>query len=306
MVFEFPELQGTMGGIYAREEGQPEAAWKAIYHHYLPTGVEADAPPSRAQLGEAATVWAAVSLADKLDTVVGLMAAGEKATGSRDPFGLRRQMHGVVRILMDLPELAGVDRELSLRTLVAETAKGFAGVVADSAPVDAVVAFAEERVRYALEQRGQSIQVVRGAVAPGSDVQPLRARRIAAALQKMRSSEDFQALAVLFKRVKNIAKELGTASTLDRSALTEPAELALLAELDARQPRITQAAQAADYRQAFVEIAALRPVVDRFFTDVFVMADDQRLRTARLTLMANLRDLILNLADISEIVPQTE
>jgi glycyl-tRNA synthetase beta chain len=306
MVFEFPELQGTMGGIYAREEGRPEAVWKAIYHQYYPTAVEAEAPPSRAQLGEAATVWAAVSLADKLDTVVGLMAAGEKATGSRDPFGLRRQMHGVVRILMDLPELGGVDRELSLRTLVAETAKGFAGVVADAAPVDAVVAFGEERVRYALEQRGHSIEVVRGAVAGGSDVQPLRARRIAAALQKMRSSEDFQALAVLFKRVKNIAKELAATSTLDRSALTEAAELELLAALDARQPRVTQAAQAADYRQAFVEIAALRSVVDRFFTDVFVMADDQRLRTARLTLMANLRDLILNLADISEIVPQTE
>ena len=72
MVFEFPELQGTMGGIYAREEGQPEPVWKAIYHHYLPVGVEADAPPSRADLGAAAVTWAAVSLADKLDTVARL------------------------------------------------------------------------------------------------------------------------------------------------------------------------------------------------------------------------------------------
>ena len=117
MVFEFPELQGTMGGIYAREEGLPAPVWKAIYHHYLPVGVEADAPPSIAQLGESAVVWAAVSLADKLDTVVGLTAAGERATGSRDPFGLRRQMHGIVRILMDLPELTGIDRELGLRAL---------------------------------------------------------------------------------------------------------------------------------------------------------------------------------------------
>ena len=78
MVFEFPELQGTMGGIYAREEGQPEPVWKAIYYHYLPIGVEADAPPSTAQLGEAAVTWAAVSLADKLDTVAGLTMAGEK------------------------------------------------------------------------------------------------------------------------------------------------------------------------------------------------------------------------------------
>jgi glycyl-tRNA synthetase beta chain len=303
MVFEFPELQGTMGGIYAREEGQPEAVWKAIYHHYLPIGVEADAPPSKAQLGGAAAIWAAVSLADKLDTIVGLTSAGEKATGSRDPFGLRRQMHGIVRVLIDLPELAGVDRELELRPLVAAAEKRFGG--SNPGVADSVVAFAQERVRYALEQRGNSIEVVRGATASG-EVVPLRARRVAEALQRIRTSEDFQALAILFKRVKNIARELKTREALDRGALTEPAEQALVAELDARRPRVDAAVKAADYRQAFADIAGLRPVVDRFFTDVFVMAEDARLRQARLTLMADLRDLILALADISEIVPQTE
>ena len=302
MVFEFPELQGTMGGIYAREEGLPEPVWNAIYHHYLPIGVEVEAPPSRAQLGEAALVWAAVSLADKLDTVVGLSTAGEKATGSRDPFGLRRQMHGVVRILMDLPELTGLDRELSLNALVGAAEKPFGA----GAAADLVMAFAQDRVRYALEQRGNPAEVVRGATAQEDDVRPLRARRVAAALQRMRTSEDFQALGLLFKRVKNIARELKTDAALDRSALTEPAEQALLAELDARRPRIAQAAAAADYRQAFIDMAGLRPVVDRFFVEVFVMADDERLRTARLRLMADLRDIILGLADISEIVPQTE
>jgi glycyl-tRNA synthetase beta chain len=111
---------------------------------------------------------------------------------------------------------------------------------------------------------------------------------------------------VLFKRVKNIARELKAHESLDSAALTEPAELALLAELDRRRPRIEQAAKTADYRQAFTDLAGLRPVVDRFFTEVFVMADDVRVKTARLTLLADLRDLILNLADISEIVPQTE
>jgi glycyl-tRNA synthetase beta chain len=305
MVFEFPELQGTMGGIYAREEGLPEQVWKAIYHQYLPIGVEVDAPPSAAQLGPAAATWAAVSLADKLDTVVGLTNAGEKSTGSRDPFGLRRQMHGIVRILMDLPELAGVDRELGLRDLVVAANKGFGGGGGVTVN-DAVVAFGHERVRYALEQRGYPGEVVRGAVSTTGDVVPLRVRRVAAALQGMRAAEDFQALAVLFKRVKNIARELKAHTTLDRGALTEPAERALLAELDARRPRIEQAARAADYRQAFTDLAGLRPVVDRFFTEVFVMAEDERLRTARLTLMADLRNLILDLADISEIVPQTE
>src|SRR5687768_10141916 len=83
MVFEFPELQGTMGGIYAREQGQPEEVWKAVYHQYLPIGVEADAPPSREQLGAAAVSWAAASLADKMDTVAGLFFAGERPSGSR-------------------------------------------------------------------------------------------------------------------------------------------------------------------------------------------------------------------------------
>ncbi len=304
MVFEFPELQGTMGGIYAREEGLPEPVWKAIYHQYLPIGVEVDAPPTRAQLGEAAATWAAVSLADKLDTLVGLSHAGEKATGSRDPFGLRRQMHGIVRILMDLPDLAGVDRELGLRDLVAAANEPFGGS-GGAAVNDAVVAFGHERVRYVLEQRGYPDEVVRGAISGGADVVPLRALRLAAALQRMRGADDFQALAALFKRVKNIARELKEQAPLDRAALTEPAELALLTELDARRPRIEQAAQAADYRQAFTDLAGLRPVVDRFFTEVFVMADDARVKTARLTLLAELRNLILNLADISEIVPQT-
>jgi glycyl-tRNA synthetase beta chain len=305
MVFEFPELQGTMGGIYAREEGHPEAVWKAIYHHYLPIGVEADAPPSPAQLGAGAAAWAAAALADKLDTVVGLSSAGEKATGSRDPFGLRRQMHGIVRILMDLPELTGIDRELHLRPLLEQAGRGFDPA---SMPqlLDGVAAFAQERVRYALEQRGNPIEVVRGATGSSGDVVPLRAKRVAAALQRTRTSEGFQALAVLFKRVKNIARELKARAALDRQALTEPAEQALVAELDARRPRIEQAVHTADYRQALTEIAALAPVVDRFFTEVFVMAEDERLRTARLTLMADLRDLVLDLADISEIIPQTE
>jgi glycyl-tRNA synthetase beta chain len=168
-----------------------------------------------------------------------------------------------------------------------------------------VASLAVERVRFALEQRGFAVAIVR-AVAAGADVAPLRARRLAEALQRTRTSEDFQALAVLFKRVKNIAKELAEVPALDREALVEPAERALLDALDAKRPGIDVAASGADYTRAFTEIAALRPAVDRFFTEVFVMADDVRVRTARLTLMAHLRDLILTLADISEIVPHTE
>jgi glycyl-tRNA synthetase beta chain len=310
MVFEFPELQGVMGGVYAREEGLPEPVWKALYHQYLPIGVEADAPPSRGQLGAAAVSWAAVALGDKVDTFVSLTGAGEKATGSRDPFALRRQVQGAVRVLMDLPELTGIDREISLAPLL--------GRAASAEPDAASLAFAVERVRYALETRGFSPEIVRAATS-GPDVAPLRARRVADALRAMRASEDFQALAVLFKRVKNIAPstrasgaragqggESEPAPGFDRSALTEPAEQALLAELDARRPRIEAAVARSDYRSALGEIAGFRPAVDRFFTDVFVMAEDARLRTARLALLAELRNLILDIADISEIVPHTE
>ena len=295
MVFEFPELQGVMGGIYAREEGLPEQVWKSIYYHYLPIGVEADGPPTREQLGAAAVTWAAVSLADKVDTFASLSKAGEKATGSRDPFGLRRQVQGAVRILMDLPELTGIDREISLGVILDRAADG----TLDTG------AFPAERVRYALETRGFPPEVVRAATA-AEDLAPLRARRVAEALRAMRASEDFQGLAVLFKRVKNIARELKEATAPDRSALVEPAEQALLAELDTRRPRIAAAVARSDYRAALVEIAAFRPVVDRFFSEVFVMAEDARVRTARLAVMAELRNIILEIADISEIVPQTE
>ena len=310
MVFEFPELQGTMGGIYAREEGQPEEVWKAIYHHYLPVGIEADAPPAREALGAAAVTWAAVSLADKLDTVVGLAAAGEKVTGSRDPFAMRRNANGVFRILLDLPELAGITREIALAPLIAQS-RALLGL--EPQAEDEYPAFVYERLLSALAQRGSPIEVVRAVAAPADGrrtvnwrISPLRARRLAESLQRLRTSEDFQALAVLFKRVKNIAKELPDVPALDRDALTEPAERALLDELDRRRPAVGAAAASAEYTSALTEIAALRPVVDRFFNEVFVMADDARVRTARLTLMANLRDLVLDLADISEIVPQTE
>src|SRR5215471_13173645 len=138
MVFEFPELQGVMGGIYAREERLPEQVWKAIYYHYLPQSVEADAPPSRAQLGGAAVTWAAVSIADKADTLVSLFGAGEKPTGSRDPFGLRRQAHGLIRVLVDLPELTGLDRAVTLAQVLDLSGDGAA----------ALRPFLLERARY--------------------------------------------------------------------------------------------------------------------------------------------------------------
>jgi glycyl-tRNA synthetase beta chain len=300
MVRELTELQGTMGGIYAREEGLPEAVWRAIYFHYLPVGVEADAAPSRAQLGAAAVTWAAVSLADKLDSVVGMFAAGERPTGSRDPLGLRRQAQGAVKILADLPELTGLDLRVPLGTLLARAAEPF-GALGDSA--QALHAFVSDRLVYLLEQRGFDIRSVRAVLHRGIEqVSPLEARRKLEALTQMSGSPALLGVASLLKRVKNITKGVGAgASAPDGALLIEPAEQALLAAVNQAGPAIRAAAATGDYRKAFADIGTLQPAVAKFFDDVLVMAEDERLRAARLALVATLRDLILEIADISEI-----
>jgi glycyl-tRNA synthetase beta chain len=307
MVREFTELQGTMGGIYAREEGQPEAVWKSIYYHYLPIGVEADAPPSRQQLGSAAVTWAAVALADKLDSIAGMFAAGERPTGSRDPLGLRRQAQGAVKILADLPELTGIATRIELWNLIAKASSPW--TPSDEA-TQALRTFLRERVIYLFEQRGFDVRNIR-AVVPQSlerfDV--VEAKKKLEALAQMSGSDALRGVATLFKRVKNITKDVAPAAALTsetlKASLKEPAELALLADVDARAPAIQRAAQRAEYREAFAAIAALQPVVAKFFDDVLVMAEDEKLRSARLALVARLRDLILDIADISEIVTET-
>lgn len=321
MVRELTELQGTIGGIYAREEGRPEAVWKAVYHHYLPHAVEADGPPTRVQLGQAAVTWAAVSMADKLDTLVGMFAAGERPTGSRDPYGLRRAAQGVVRTLVDLPELTGLDLRVTLGQLVAEAQKPFAAEPAagPEAGVDhggELWRFVLERLRYVLEQRGHDVRNVR-AVTHGlpEDISPLIARRKLAVLAQVADTENFRQLAVLFKRVRNIVGKNVPATpsmaAIDQKGeslgglLVEPAELALWAEFEERRPAIEAAVAAGDaFKQAFEEAARFGPSVGKFFDEVMVMTDDARLREARLRLMWKLEHLILQLADVSEIVPQ--
>ena len=298
MVFEFPELQGRMGGIYAREQGLPEEVWKAVYHHYLPQSVEADAPPTRQSLGAATGTWAALSLADKADTLVSLFGAGEKPTGSRDPFGLRRSAHGLLRILIDLPELTGIDRPVTVGQVVGDFTGG-------GGPDMALQTFILERLRYVLEQRGFDARNVR-AVTHGevATLSPLLARRKLEVLPEFTASPDFTQLATAFKRIRNIARELPADQAADMSRLSEPAELALLEELEQRQQTINTAVAAGDFRRGFAEAARFGPAVDTFFKDVFVMVDDPALKMARLQLMKRLEQTILSLADISEIVAE--
>jgi len=304
MVRELTELQGTMGGIYAREDGLPEAVWKAIYYHYLPVGVEADAPPSRAQLGAASAVWAAVSLADRLDSVAGMYAAGERPTGSRDPLGLRRHAQGAVKILADLPELTGLDVRVTLEQLLDKAGAPFQGYAA-AAP--AVLAFMSDRLAYLLEQRGFDVRTIRAVLhADAAHVSPLEARRKLEALSHMAGSDALLAVAALFKRAKNISKGVVAAPDLRAStgALHEPSELALRDAVEAHTPTIRAAAEQGDYRRAFATVASLAPAVAKFFDDVMVMAEDEALRAARLQLMATLRDVILGIADLSEMAAE--
>jgi glycyl-tRNA synthetase beta chain len=303
MVREFPELQGVMGGVYARHEGLPEEVWKAIYYHYLPIGVEADAPPTRAQLGKAAVTWAAVSLADKLDTIVGLFAAGEKPTGSRDPYGLRRAAQGVMKILTDGGHLFKSEMAPDADGLVDRAYVNYAGRIqsADDGWKAGLFEFLREREAHVFEKRGHQADAVRAVARFWA--RPYLALRRVEALSAVRDSKEFKTLTVLFKRVQNITKGFDGQMTPDVQArLTEPAELALLNEIDTRFPRVSEALSRDQYSEAVREMVALAEPVDRFFADVLVMAEDPGLKNSRLTLLTMLRRTILNIADISEIV----
>ena len=306
-----------MGGIYAREAGEPEPVWKAIYHHYLPLAVEAEGAPTAAALGGGAVTWAAVALADKLDTLVGLFLAGERPTGSRDPFGIRRQAHGVLRILVDAGPLTGTRVRVSLGALVERAVAGYAALpdLDPTADVRADLAsFLVERLHFVFETRGADRRNIRAVVtgpdvALGIPVADLEANL--KALPEFAKSEQFRQLATAFKRVRNIAREYPAETfAADEAAgpalatvLQEPAERALLSAIDERQGAIRKAVtEGAGYREAYVEAARFEPVVAKFFEDVFVMSDDLTLRQARLRLLKRLESLILQLGDISEIV----
>lgn len=314
MVRELTELQGVMGGIYAKADGHPDEVWRAIAHHYLPAAVDEGAAPARDLLGPAAISWAAVSMADRLDTLAGLFIAGERPTGSRDPYGLRRAAQGLVRILMDLPDLTGVARSLALGPLVARAASAFAPAAPEWEP--ALYDFLLERVRYVLEHRGADVRNVR-AVTHGrvADLVPLQARRVLQVLPEFADTPDFQVLAQLFKRVRNIARQMPDAVADGLAAeagavlqrLHEPAETALRAAIEVRRAGIESAARTgAGLRQALASAAELGPLVSQFFDDVLVMADDPAIRQARLLLMKTLERLILQLADAAELVSHAD
>jgi glycyl-tRNA synthetase beta chain len=219
---------------------------------------------------------------------------------------------------VDLTALTGLSARVKLDALLEPAAAAFAP--RDQWPAEhrqAMNAFLVERLRYVLEQRGHDVRNVRAVVQEnGFDrVSPSDALKRLAALPEFTDSPDFQKLAAAFKRVKNIARELpdaefeaaGREDPPVATLLTEPAEIALLQEMEQRGPVIDSVLESGEnLRRAFVEAAQFGPAIDRFFIEIFVMAEDRVLRKARLRLMKQLEQLILRITDISEIVSETE
>jgi glycyl-tRNA synthetase beta chain len=309
MVREFTELQGVMGAIYAREEGLPESIWKAIYFHYLPIGVEANAPPTKAHLGKAAVTWAAVSLADKLDTLVGLFSAGEKPTGSRDPYGLRRAAQGVLKILVDLESVCGVRTRPTLAPILTEAYRVLEHESPGQEDRNTLRLFLMERFQHLMQERGfayEEIQTVTGGgIDRVAEYSPADLVDWAAEWKRMIGTPPFIAAAEAHKRAKKIVEAEwdpvdGRTARADQSRmLVEPAEVALRQALDAVDMKIHEALSSRQPRKAVEAIASIQPVISRFFDEVRVVVPEAPLKNARLSLLMDFRDAVSRFGDPS-------
>jgi glycyl-tRNA synthetase beta chain len=296
LVGEFPELQGIMGGYYARHDGEPEPVAAAIAEQYRPRYAGDALPESPA--------GTALAIADKIDTIVGIFAIGQRPTGARDPFGLRRAALGVVRICieggveLDLPELiASAERQV-----FADLA---AGAAAGAQPADlagAVYDYLLERLRaYYLEsERGFTTEMF-DAVLAKRPRSPREFDLRLGALKEFLALPDAQALTSAYKRTANILRQAGDAPISSRTVGAEPAERALDAALGALNAPVAALIGGREYRSALSALAGLRGPVDAFFDSVLVMAEDPALRMSRLALLARLRDAFLSIADLSRL-----
>ncbi len=297
MVREFTELQGIVGGLYAKSQGEPEEVAWAVYDHYKPSGLEDSIP--RNITGQA------VALADKFDSLVGCFAVGLVPSGSSDPFALRRAAIGIVKILIEtkLPVSLSMVIARSARTLAHGPRK-----IAVSAGVEKqVLEFLLDRARFVLrETGGLAYDEINAALAAGADDLVDAIRRMEA-IRTIRKTKNFEPLAVSFKRIRKILEKAGPEagwklSSVRSDLFTEEAERELHARATSAMKEVEQQKRAGRYREALQEIAKLRPSVDRFFDDVMVMADDEQIRKNRLTLLSGLLSEFSTIADFSEIV----
>ena len=291
MVKEFPELEGIVGGLYARADGCPESVAAAIYAHDLPRGADDPLPPT--------PEGAIVGLVDRLDTQAGIFLLGIVPTGSRDPYGLRRSVLGTCRLLIENKVRVSL-ADLVERALAAYENHAIEGSVPVSQAKASLMEFYRGRLQFIGEAAGLRQDSVRAALAASMD-DPHDARMRMAALDAIREDDGFIALALAHKRIKNILKDR-PAGGYDTTHLKEEAERALDRGLRAAIPAIEASQARADHLQALREIARLSPALDLFFDRVLVMAEDARLRENRLGLLQALARLFLRVGDFSEIV----
>ncbi|MBT2185627.1 glycine--tRNA ligase subunit beta [Sphingobium nicotianae] len=334
MVGEFPELQGLMGGYYARAEGLPDAVADAIRDHYKPVG-QGDEVPT-------APVTVAVSLADKLDTLMCFFAIGEKPTGSKDPFALRRAALSVIRLVLQNGLRFSLDDTLEAMTDVIAARRSDDGeeqhrrdildgvLLSEIATGDAgLVWFFVERLKVQQREAGVRHDLIDAVFALGGEDDLCRVLARVKALQSFVTTEDGTNLLAGYKRAANILKkerpETGTQSDAGEEdpgeALTdpdvaeairvhdalppaytlEPAEAALIAALDAAEPRADAAVVAEDFEGAMAALAGLRAPIDAFFTAVTVNDPDPAKRDSRLNLLTRIRAAVHKVADFSRI-----
>ncbi|MCX7602479.1 MAG: glycine--tRNA ligase subunit beta [Bryobacteraceae bacterium] len=294
MVKEFPELQGVMGGLYARADGEPEEVAAAIYDHYLPQSMEDPIPR---------TVYGQIlSVADKLDTLEGCFGIGLIPSGSKDPFALRRAAQGVVKVLVE-----GRLR-IDLKQAVEEGMKATGALFAEcgDGQTQALWEFFLDRIRYYFRDvRGFAYDEVNAVLAGDWRTLPDLESRLYA-LKLVRQTENFEPLAASFKRIRNILRQAGWQGGEVRAELLEAAEERALHEEASRVLADVRRLRASDdYLQALAAIATLRPAVDAFFDRVLVNAPDEAVRANRLALLGGLFHEVSSIADFSEIVTTT-
>jgi glycyl-tRNA synthetase beta chain len=290
MVGEFPELQGIMGGYYARHDGESEAVAVAIEDHYKPR-FAGDALPRNA-------VGLCVALADKLETLVGLFGIGQVPTGDKDPFALRRHALGVIRMLID-GRIDGKDLNVDLGTLLAAATAPFGASITD--PSAALTSFLFDRLAVNLRDQGWTAAEVDAVLAAQPRILADVPKRLAA-VRTFAALPEAAALAAANKRIGNILKKSDEAlGKVQPNLLQEPAEKALHDALSAMRGAAVAKFASGDYQGALAACAALRGPVDAFFEAVMVNADDAALRKNRLALLAELHGLMNTIADLSRL-----
>ncbi len=288
MVGEFPDLQGIIGRYYAQLDNEPTEVSEALDEQYLPRYSGGKLPQTK--------TGQALSLAEKLDMLVGLFGIGQPPTGVKDPFALRRAALGVLRIIIEQ------DLDLDLADLLAGAEKGFDdGVLTETDTKDQVLSYIFDRLRGYLADQNVKADVFEAVLALRPS-RPLDFLKRVKAVAAFRSLEQAEALAAGNKRIGNILRKNdaeGDAGQVDEGLLEEPAELALAVQLATVKKTIQPLMDAFDYEGVLRELAAMRESVDVFFDSVMVMADDPAVRANRLVLLNQVRALFLGVADIS-------